>query len=311
MKKATMKDIARLANVSVATVSYVLNDVKNQTIPEPTRESILQIAKQLNYVPNLVARSLVKQRTGLVGILINKTADLPYWKRQSYLSLAANLEARLTEAGYHTLLVSLNPEAPAMDIIRERKLDAVFVVDVRDDMFYRISANFTEGVPLILIGCLIGDPLFNQVNYNIPQALAAALSVSQTSACLVMEEHNNKALAQWIIDQSGLPHELIHIVNDSADNRSTLEFFVEQHCDKHIIVINEFLAKEVERLAPGSAISAVCTCGVPEILSAATRPISFQNDRAALAYELMSLLSSGQPADSLKKQNHFWVDVLE
>lgn len=56
-EKATMKDIARQANVSVATVSYVLNNVKNQTIPDPTRQSILQIARELNYVPNLAARS--------------------------------------------------------------------------------------------------------------------------------------------------------------------------------------------------------------------------------------------------------------
>lgn len=65
MKKATMKDIARQANVSVATVSYVLNNVKNQTIPDPTRQIILQIARELNYVPNLAARSgQTTDRTG-------------------------------------------------------------------------------------------------------------------------------------------------------------------------------------------------------------------------------------------------------
>jgi transcriptional regulator with XRE-family HTH domain len=310
MKKATMKDIARLANVSVATVSYVLNDVKNQTIPEPTRESILQIAKQLNYVPNLAARSLVKQRTGLVGILINKAADIPYWKRQSYLSLTANLEAMLTEAGQHTLVVSLNPGAPAMDIIRERKLDAVFVVDVRDDMFYRISANFMEGVPLILIGCLIEDPLFNQVNYNFPQALKLALSSSEAPACLIMEDYNNKALAEWICDSSGLSREIIHIVNDSPEAHHNLESFVMQHPDHHLIVINEFLAKEVERLTPAGPVTAFCTCGVPEILSGSTRPILFLNDRASAAFELMSIIGSQQCSSAREGSNKFWVDVL-
>lgn len=311
MKKATMKDIALQANVSVATVSYVLNDVKNQTIPELTRESILQIAKQLNYVPNLAARSLVKQRTGLVGILINHTSDQPFWKRQSNMSLASNLEARLTEAGHHTLLVSLNPDAPALDIIRERKLDAVFVVDVKDEMFYRISANFMEGVPLILIGSMIDDPLFNQVNYNFIQALNLAYSSSQTPACLVMESYNNKALTRWIIDGSGLSAEMIHIINDSHTARYELESFLEKHRNQQIIAINEFLAKEVERLAPDSAVTVICTCGVPEILSSTTRSIQFQNDRASMAFNLMSSLISKQPSGNNTDHNQFWVDVIQ
>ncbi|GAV10816.1 LacI family DNA-binding transcriptional regulator [Paenibacillus sp. NAIST15-1] len=62
MKKPTMKDIAQRANVSVATVSYVLNNVDNQTIPESTRCKITQIAKELDYTPNLTARSLARKK---------------------------------------------------------------------------------------------------------------------------------------------------------------------------------------------------------------------------------------------------------
>ncbi|WP_425415397.1 LacI family DNA-binding transcriptional regulator [Paenibacillus glacialis] len=53
-----MKDIASRANVSVATVSYVLNNVDNQTIPETTRSQILRLAAELHYIPSLTARSL-------------------------------------------------------------------------------------------------------------------------------------------------------------------------------------------------------------------------------------------------------------
>lgn len=57
-----MKDIAIRANVSVATVSYVLNRVDNQTIPEKTRRQIMELAKELRYIPNLAARSLANQK---------------------------------------------------------------------------------------------------------------------------------------------------------------------------------------------------------------------------------------------------------
>jgi LacI family transcriptional regulator len=52
-----MKDIAKLANTTSATVSYALNN-KNTDIAKDTKEKILQIAKNLNYRPNLNARSL-------------------------------------------------------------------------------------------------------------------------------------------------------------------------------------------------------------------------------------------------------------
>ncbi|WP_054940760.1 LacI family DNA-binding transcriptional regulator [Paenibacillus ihuae] len=310
MKKATMKDIARLANVSVATVSYVLNNVKNQTIPDPTRQSILQIAKELNYVPNLAARSLVVQRTGMVGILINKSPQLPYWKRQSYLTLVDSLESKLTASGYHTLLISLDPHNPAMDVIRERKLDAVFVVDVMEKMFYRISANFVDGVPLILIDSLINDRMFNQVNYNYPLALKSAVSAAAVPSCLVMESFHNQALTTWITDSSGFSKENIYIAADPAGAPGTLEDFLQQNRGKHVIVMNEFLAKAVEHTGIASSITALCTCGIPEIVDNGTRVIQFQNNRAETAFELMMSLKHIQEDPRILAGNQFLVEVL-
>ncbi|MCR2821971.1 LacI family DNA-binding transcriptional regulator [Lederbergia panacisoli] len=62
----SMKDIARKAGVSIATVSYALNG--SSKIPESTRKRIMEIANELNYVPNAAARSLKKQETKIIGI---------------------------------------------------------------------------------------------------------------------------------------------------------------------------------------------------------------------------------------------------
>lgn len=148
MKKTTMKDIAIRANVSVATVSYVLNRVDNQTIPEKTRRQIMELAKELRYIPNLAARSLANQKTGLIGVLVHKSKSLPYWKLHAQLAFIHALEQRLTAAGYHTLLYSLDTDTPSLDIIVERKLEAVFLIDAQDHSFYSISRHFVEGIPL-------------------------------------------------------------------------------------------------------------------------------------------------------------------
>ncbi|MBS4194886.1 LacI family DNA-binding transcriptional regulator [Lederbergia citri] len=61
-----MKDIAKKAGVSIATVSYALNG--STKIPEATKKKILEIANELHYVPNAAARSLKKQETKIIGI---------------------------------------------------------------------------------------------------------------------------------------------------------------------------------------------------------------------------------------------------
>jgi len=67
-KKPAIKDIAKIAKVSPATVSMVLND--RPRIGQETRRRILCIAKDLNYQPNFVARSLVIKRSHTIGLII-------------------------------------------------------------------------------------------------------------------------------------------------------------------------------------------------------------------------------------------------
>lgn len=69
MKKITMKDIAIKAGVSKATVSIVLNK-KDSKISRETKEKILNLAKELNYIPNGIARSLTTKKSQTIGIIL-------------------------------------------------------------------------------------------------------------------------------------------------------------------------------------------------------------------------------------------------
>src|SRR5690606_38306351 len=64
----TIKDVARRAGVSVATVSRALNG--SGPVREETRRRIEQVARDLNYTPNSAARSLISRRTGMFGVLL-------------------------------------------------------------------------------------------------------------------------------------------------------------------------------------------------------------------------------------------------
>ncbi|PAK28031.1 hypothetical protein CJD44_00880 [Streptomyces sp. alain-838] len=74
VKRPTSADVAREAGVSRTTVSYVLNNRPGQTIPEETRQRVLQAAERLHYRPHASARALAAGRTDVVLLSI---PDLP------------------------------------------------------------------------------------------------------------------------------------------------------------------------------------------------------------------------------------------
>lgn len=111
---------------------------------------------------------------------------MPPWKLYDQFTFIRALEQRLTDAGYHTLLYSLGTDHPSLNIIVERKLEAVFLIDVHDESFYSISKHFVEGIPLILIDSMIEDKLFKQVLYNYRSALQKVMPEDLSQVCLIM-----------------------------------------------------------------------------------------------------------------------------
>ena len=65
---ATIKDVAREAGVSIATVSRVFN--ASAVVSEPTQRAVREVAARLNYWPNGAARSLITNRTQAIGVLL-------------------------------------------------------------------------------------------------------------------------------------------------------------------------------------------------------------------------------------------------
>ena len=68
--RPTLKDIAREARLSPSTVSLVLRDPETNRVGSNTRKKIIAIAERLNYRPNLLARSLVGQKSSTLGLVV-------------------------------------------------------------------------------------------------------------------------------------------------------------------------------------------------------------------------------------------------
>src|SRR5215218_9071233 len=93
-RRVTSADVARMAGVSRATVSYVLNDTPHQTISAHTRDRVLHAAAVLGYAPSAAARTL---RTGRSDVVLCLLPDWPIGPEVG--SMLGNLSTALARSG--------------------------------------------------------------------------------------------------------------------------------------------------------------------------------------------------------------------
>jgi LacI family transcriptional regulator len=124
----SLKQLAAHLNLSTTTLSLVLNDAPTAvSIPQETKDRIFSAARELNYRPNYLARSLRVQRTHTFGVIVPELSD-------GYSSMVLNgVEAVLSTRGYFYLTAShLHREDLLVDLPRmlaERQVEGVIAVD--------------------------------------------------------------------------------------------------------------------------------------------------------------------------------------
>lgn len=148
---ATIKEVARQAKVSVATVSRVLND--KGPVREETRGRVLRIARRLRYAPHGAARSLITRRTSTVGVV------LPDIHGEFFSEIIRGVDAAARRSGYHLLVSSSHSDKSeieaALRAMRGR-VDGLIAMcpDVRAQDLKR---NLPEDLPVILLNCSVDD----------------------------------------------------------------------------------------------------------------------------------------------------------
>ncbi|KRQ87941.1 Catabolite control protein A [Caloramator mitchellensis] len=256
MKKITMKDVAKEADVSIATVSYVLNENKNETIPEETRRKVIAAAKKLNYVPNLAARSLVKRKSNLIGILIVKDYEnrIP-WRRSYYSEFIDLLVEKLNRLGYHVLISNIDKNNPELEIILSRELDGVFLIDVNKEIFYNISNKFE--VPIIIIDSFINDEYFQKVIPDFEDAIYKSIETNiGTETILLLDKFNDDEINQRLINVFKERFSKIYI----ADNYDSLVKYLNENKDFSFVVLGELLCSIASKYIESRKLTAICTC---------------------------------------------------
>jgi LacI family transcriptional regulator len=147
-KKISIKDIAAQLNISITTVSLILNGKSKQVgLSEAQTERVLKYVEEIGYKPNMLAKSLRTGKTKIICLLIEDIAD-PFFS-----TVAAHVEELLNQHGYKIIYGSTkNQTAKAIELIdlfRDRHVDG-FIICPPEGLESDITGLLNEHIPLVL-----------------------------------------------------------------------------------------------------------------------------------------------------------------
>ncbi len=146
-KKATIKDIANVLNISPAAVSKALHN--DSRISEKTKKAVRQVAKNLNYQPNHLASALRLGKSNLVGVIVPRTNS------NFFSSVIQNIEEVLNKEGYNIIITQSNEsykkECDNIDTLLFTQVDGIIASMANEtvDLDYYEKVK-SKGIPLIL-----------------------------------------------------------------------------------------------------------------------------------------------------------------
>lgn len=168
----TIKDVARVANVSVATVSRALNGHDN--VADAVRRRVIRVASEMRYSPHAAARSLSSRRTHTIGVV------LPDLYGEFFSELMRGVDQVARARGYHLLVSSYhgNPEeqGAALRAMRGR-VDGLLLMSPYFGDAGHLTDNLPPSQPAVLM------------NTHLPDAGLSALSVDNYGGAVEMMRH--------------------------------------------------------------------------------------------------------------------------
>ena len=169
MKPPTILDVAREAGVSKSLVSLVMRD--SDRVGASSREAVLQASDKLGYRPNAAARTMVRQRSYVIGVMLSDLHN-PF-----YADVIDGIDMAATDAGYRSILTTGNRVAErerlAVTTLLEMRVDGLIMVSPVVSRDCAIGAS--RSVPTVVVGKATRAPTVDSVTND--DRLGAAMVI--------------------------------------------------------------------------------------------------------------------------------------
>lgn len=140
-------DIAKKANVSISTVSRVMNNTGS--VSEKTRKKVESVIESLDYSPNNIARSLASKKSALIGLLV------PDIRNYFHVQAAYDIDKILKENGYTSLLSNttknLDEKIRLLKVQKQQQVEGIITIgsDYGDEEFLEVAYELNKTVPIV------------------------------------------------------------------------------------------------------------------------------------------------------------------
>jgi LacI family transcriptional regulator len=193
-KKTTIQDIAQKANVSISTVSRVLND--GVSVTEAKRAAVLQAVTELNYQPNVAAQALASGQTKTVGVITQDISN-PF-----YDAILRGVRQGLEGSGYSPIFADGRWQAT-------KEQEAILMLLAR-----RVDA-------LVILGGCSSEELLRQIGHQVPLIVVGRNLPFLTNQCLPLDDFKGAHKAtQHLIDQG---HQRIAHITGILSHQDAIE----------------------------------------------------------------------------------------
>ena len=156
----TIRDVAREAGVSIATVSRVLNNVG--PVEEATKRRVHQVARKLKYIPSALGRGLSTRRTDAIGLI------LPDLFGEFFSEVLRGSDQTVQHSHYHLVVSSSHnnkDEIRAALTMMRGRVDGLVIMSPHIDG-HTLKENLPQTLPVVLLNCYVNDDSFDSLNVD-------------------------------------------------------------------------------------------------------------------------------------------------
>lgn len=243
-KSITMKDVAKLAGVSVGTVSRVIN--QEQGIKEITLKKVQQAIDELGYIPDVYARGMKKNKTETIALIV------PSVWHPFFGEFAFHVEVELSKKGYKLLLCNISGPKRELDYItmlQQNKVDGIIAIT-----YSPIEDYLSSNIPFVSIDRTYEDKAIACVSSDNQKGaeLAAQVLISKGGTHFGFIGGHNKTINETkkrrlffekTILEAGLPCEVLDLEEPYDNFLEEVEVFLRQHPEiDALFTINDFTA---------------------------------------------------------------------
>ncbi|RDY25136.1 LacI family transcriptional regulator [Romboutsia weinsteinii] len=298
--KVTIVEVAKAANVSVATVSRVING--NYPVKEETKQKVLKIIQELEYTPNIQARDLIKQQSSTVGVVV------PSINNMFFPSVVDGIEKYFDSTQYSLFLCTTNhdkdKEIARINELIARNVAGIIVIDPNlENCKSKFYDNISKSTPVVFVN-----------GYNTSSNISSVSNDETSGARMVIEylfenSHRDILFIRGEKSYSYDVKEKVYRDVMSEINNLHEEYIINIGYGNSIETVNKTTEECVKILDSNKKISAVFACndlmGIGIINACKKLNKKIPEDLSVIGYDNIELSEIVEPHLTTVDQNMF------